>query len=1333
MLALFFTVVAWAQDPVAVPAELTPWVDWVRDRHPDLTCPVVSGAAACVWPGVLRVDAADGGARLSLAVDVDRRIQVSLPGGAGAWPQGLTVDGRPAPVLDVSGQPAVTLSPGHHALSWSTAWAAMPQSIAVPSLVGRVDLTVRGEPVAFPAIDADGTLRLGAGSTVSTGEDRLEIDVSRRVTDGVPLQVETRLTLRVSGHAREIPLGAVLVPGTHAVSLQANLPARLDATGALVVQARPGDFVVSLSALHDGPATDLSAPALSAPWPVQETWVVQADDRVRAVNLSGPAGVDPARTTLPAEWRNLPAFLLTPDVPLHIEELRRGEPEPAPNTLTLTRELWLDADGGGYTVRDSFQGVMHRGWRLDASPPLALGHVAASGVDQVITGWDGHQGVELRESATAVIAESRLTDRTSQLAAVGWATDVGQLSATLHVQPGWRLLGAFGVDDVGGPVAPWSLFDLFFVLVVGMSVAKLAGIPWGLLALAGIGLARHEDGAPMWLWLMLLVMVALLRAVPEGRVRRLLELVRSAVAVLLLTLLAAFSLFQIRDGMFPTLSQPWAGADQGLFSRAEMLTTAVDVASDAMPSSAPAEGLMGGEQAEQKSNRGWGSKDGGRYLSSQYDNAMTVQTGPGVPTWSWTTYHLGWTGPVNAGHDIRLVLVGPWGNFFLAVLRVGMLGALALKLTGAHRVRWDTIGRAAPLVALLILPSLAQAAPGKDVLDELEQRLIAAPACRPDCVSVASARLSIATDTLAFDADVHAGELSSWPIPGPTQTWVPRRVLLDGKETAALARQADGFLHVRVPAGVHKLRVEGPLPATDALVLQLGLPPRHLSFQGEGWTVQGVRADGTPESTVQLVRDQRREEAASTGASLAPWVEVRRFLDLGMPWRVRTVVTRVGPATEPLALRLPLLEGESVTSEGYDPQGGVVLVTLDRDEASRAIDSTLAVRDTIVLTAPAGVPWTESWVVSCSPIFHCAESGPAPLQHESDSRWAPEWRVWPGEAVTVTVSRPEAIPGQTLTVESATLTWTSGRRIGEASLDLSVRTSQGGKLPLHLPPDAQLQSVTIDGAARPIQLRDGGELPIPLQPGVQAIRVSWQQAHAPTVFDEIPAVDLGAPAVNANVVVTYPQGRWIVALLGPTWGPVPHYWAFIVLVLLCAPLLSRLPFTPLKTRQWFLLGLGMTQVPVFFVVFVALTFLALGLRKQTSSAHWALFNLTQLVLVGMVLVSVGCLYYAVHAGLLFEPDFQVMGNNSSTYSGLRWFTDRIDGPMPRPVVVSFPILAWRLTMLAWALWLAARLVGWAPWMWSCLGQGGFLHKPPAPAPHHPAHAPPVDAPADAGE
>jgi len=542
-----------------------------------------------------------------------------------------------------------------------------------------------------------------------------------------------------------------------------------------------------------------------------------------------------------------------------------------------------------------------------------------------------------------------------------------------------------------------------------------------------------------------------------------------------------------------------------------------------------------------------------------------------------------------------------------------------------------------------------------------------------------------------------------------------------------MARLVDGFLHVRLDPGVHRLRVEGGLPAADSLTLTFGLAPQRLEWaESPGWTLDGLHADGTAERAVQLTRTLASGGGdSSSSENLAPWVEVRRYLDLGIPWRVRSEVLRIGPADSPLALQVPVLPGEAVTDETLQVEDGRVRVSLDRDRSSISWLSTLEISEELLLVAPEDVPWTEEWVVSCSPVYACRADGPAPLEHVREGRWSPRWRLWPGEQVRLSITRPEAVAGQTVTIDQARLDVTPGRRLSEGQLGLVLRTSQGGQQVISLPPGAQLQQVRIDGQERPIQAR-GDQLHLPLQPGVQRVKIAWQQPHEPTLFERLPQVDLGSPAVNVGLVLHAPPERCILALFGPPrWGPVPLFWTYVLLVLAAGPLLARLPWVPLRTWHWWLLGLGMTQVPMAVPAIVVIWFVLVGLRERKAPSHWLAFDLLQLGLLGCTFLAALGLYSAIHAGLLLQPDTQIMGNGSSAQE-LIWFADRTEGALPTPGVFSVPMWSWRVVMLLWALWLVASLLRWSPWAWRAFKLERFYLLPPKPEP--PAEVPGDTAP-----
>jgi hypothetical protein len=423
-------------------------------------------------------------------------------------------------------------------------------------------------------------------------------------------------------------------------------------------------------------------------------------------------------------------------------------------------------------------------------------------------------------------------------------------------------------------------------------------------------------------------------------------------------------------------------------------------------------------------------------------------------------------------------------------------------------------------------------------------------------------------------------------------------------------------------------------------------------------------------------------------------------------------------------LEVPLLAGESVTTESVRVQGGKALVNMGPTVTEVAWSSVLAEKSPIELSAPEKVAWTEIWRLDVSPVWHATLGGiPVVFQQDAAGDRRPEWRPWPGEKVAIDVVRPSGVAGQTLTIDRARLTLTPGARASSATLELDVRSSRGGPHVITLPDAAVLATLEIAGRAQPAR-QDGSKVTLPLLPGAQTVRLVWREPRGILLSWRAPAVDLGAAAVNLEIQVTPPQDRWILLLSGPRMGPAVLFWSTLLVMLVVAIALDRVRRTPLRAHHWALLAIGLSQVPVAAAAVVAGWILVMGLRRQRPEVgSGALFNLRQIGLVLWAIVAAAVLVASIHQGLLGHPEMQIRGNDSSSWS-LSWFADRTAGLLPRPIVVSVPLLVYRGAMLAWALWLAVMMIGWARWSWDSFATGGLWRRmrratppaPPAPPP-----------------
>lgn len=1347
-----------------VPSPLQAWTDWVLFPHTEQDCPVlVDGRAqvsrACRWPSYLTLTVQADHAEFTQQWQVYRTEWVPLPGtSVGStphWPQRVQINGEAAVVVDREGTPWVQLAAGQHTINGFFLWQTRPEAITVPPETGLVQLTIEARTIPTPRLDRRGQLWLQSTTSdhATTESNQLTLRVYRRIVDEIPLQVETQLMLEVAGRHREVRLGPVLLAGQLPMQLESALPTRLEPNGELRVQVRPGTWQIKLHSRHLGQATELTSPALSKAeidteqWVTEELWAFEARPQLRVVELQGLTAIDPQQTNLPEAWRQFPTYQVTAGQQLQLLEKRRGNPQTLPDQLTLERHFWLDFDGQGYSLKDNIRGSMNNGWRLEmthSSPTalqqaegLRLGRVSVNGQDQLITRLtpESNMGVEVRHGNLEVQADSRLEQGLSQLPAVAWLhgdaeqSQFQQVQATLHLPPGWLLFNVAGVDGVSATwLQQWTLLELFIVLILSLAVGKLWGYHWGALTLLTLVISYHQNPLLPWIWLQIIAALALLRALPSmGRFQWWVKGYRNLSLIVLLIAVIPFLIQEVRVSFFPHLARPsqhlsesnYYYPSSNLATPSPMAEPRTEMAKRMLDESGFYEQESASAVADSLLQPGLK-----RQNLVQIDPNAQVQTGPGLPHWQWQTIDLYWSGPVQHDQHIEVWLVSPQWTQVIGLFRallVTLLTAFFLWLAWAKSARQffynaHSGGQTAAVLAIsaLLVPfiwptdSHAQASnPTPDLLNALEQRLLAPPDCLPHCISSPHAFLTLTETGLTVRQQVHAQIAAAIPLPGQDRHWLPQQVWLNGEAASALQRDTAGHLWLQVPPGIHDVQLSGTVPARSSWQLPFLLKPKQMRVTTEAWQVEGLRENDYIADTLQFTRQQlAADNAALEMGSLPPLVQVERTLALGLDWQVHTRLTRLTPLGSAVVLEIPLLAGESVTSEHIRVVQGQAQLSLSPQQKTAEWVSVLQPNNTLRLTASEQLSIIEVWRLDASAIWHVELSGIPVVHHQRDGRWLPEWRPLPGESVELQLTRPLGVTGQILTLDSSVLTVHPGQRSTDYELTLNLRSSRGLRHPITLPAEFDLQSMRVGGEAQPIQ-QQGQQVILPIRPGHQTIVLELRQAQGLTAWFTTPRIDLGLASVNSRIEVYPPGERWILYTGGQAIGPAVLIWGVLLVMTALAFGLGRTGLTPLRTHHWLLLTLVLTPLSVELALIVVGWLLMLGWRQRLNKpASPITFDFLQVVIVCWTGVALLVLLLGIEQGLLGRPDMHIGGNGSYT-DQLRWYQDRIGAELPQVWFFSLSMWVYRILMLLWALWLAFALLRWLRWGWTVFTAQGL--------------------------
>jgi len=717
-----------------LPESLKSWKGWVLTGQEAWLCPEVAGEhdrVFCAWPGELRLEVArqGGGMKFSHNWELQYESAVPLPGSRKYWPQQVMVDGRAHPVLMRSGVPVVWLAKGRHTVSGLISWQERPQTMDVPENVALVSLVIDGKPV-LPLERHGRALTLGTQEDTATREgDSLDVQVFRKLADGIPARLVTRLRLKVSGKAREWNMPDVLPAHFVPVRIASPWAARLDADGRLQVQVMPGQAVIEVESRLDRPLESVE-PVFSPERP-QEVWSYEAAPVLRTTAVSpdkNMLSVDPRQAGVPAEWLSLPAFVVNPGAHFQIEERSRGQDEREGQRLTLRRDMWLDFSGNGFFARDRIEGTMRQGWRFDVAAPyrleradslaaparsaaddLSAALLVTVGADETLTGVEWHQmnvtlnaGVRLKAGAS------------SRIPVTGWQQSFDSVETTLRMPYGYRLIAAPGADNVSGNawVERWTILDIFLAAFFALLAWRLFGIAGGLVAVAYLALAMHES-APVQSFAAVVILALLCRALPEGRLRKAL-LVGERIALLCFVGAAVvFIPMQLRTALYPQLEE--GGYGEVVPAARVVSPVAVDSAMDDEVEISPGTRARIAEIEQRNAEAIAGSispsplplspdtpfgavrrlesassakpapvpRSPSAYVPEprqRYAQSTVTQTGGGEPAWELGhRYRLHWSGPVTEAQSVRLLVSPPWLTRLLRLLIVALLGWLVWR------------------------------------------------------------------------------------------------------------------------------------------------------------------------------------------------------------------------------------------------------------------------------------------------------------------------------------------------------------------------------------------------------------------------------------------------------------------------------------------------------------------------------------------------------------------------------------------------------------------------------------------------------------------------------
>jgi len=1312
-----------------IPPALQEWKAWVLDEVKDRDCPlnIQTKQRECTYPTAIEVEVLENSLSFKMMVAVFKEQErVLLPFAYQNWVQDVVVDGKRKEVLG-STEAVVFLDEGEHIVEGKLFYKEMPKYLQLPSKMALVSLLREGKKVVKPKVDSTSRLWLTENQESSSSKGSLAVSIYRKLIDGHPMKMQTYLHFRVSGKMRSVLLDGIVLEGFSPSALSGNLDAKITKDKKLEVQVKAGEWVVNIDSFSAQNLFELELPKHSFNYANEETLSLQTNASYRTIEVLNAQSIDPSQSNIPKEWKQLPLYLLEKDKALKIKELYKSAKQQQQNDFVLSRELWLDFDGKGYSIKDFIKADISKVKRLESKGVLELGSVSINGKPMLInTLKDSPQkGVELREEHLEIEASSRYEKSSSILPINGWSEKFNRVTTRLNLPPGWKVFASFGSDSQSSKswIKKWNLMDIFLLLLLSIAIYQLFGLKWSLPATLFLAFLWHEDGAPTIVWLWILVLVALIRVLGEGKIKKGLQVVFAFSMIFVVLNVLLFSVYEVRTTLYPQL-------EKRAYVSAASFSDKSDIYEEKAIAYEETDSIISHSRAYPtiKKISNYATRENKMMpqkkqilLQNKIDPNAIVQTGEGTPTWRWTQHSFYWQSTVGLDENLELWLISPAVTKLLNILNiVGMFFLLWMFLQGFLKTTLDGLKekmfQTQSLKAFFFIGLLAwtpqnihaNEIPSNELLQELKTKLLETPACLPECATIEQVELGVENDKLLVTMRISAGTDVSVPILGNRNSWLPETVSVNDSNRSYLQLDKEGNLWVMLRKGVHSVSLSGSIKGLNKIMLSSQLPLHNLTLNKN--PLWKINSDHKRYIELLNLDEASAKSREKTKSAIEPMVEITRTFYFGLRWYIETEVKLLNSIDQSYSLHYKLLKNESVLKKEIEVEDDEVVLHLSNTQRYYNWRSSLAITPELVLKASSQKQVTEKWKMDISSMWNMEYKGlDSDKQVAQNNLLMPTFRPWKEDALTLRLEPIKAVKGKSLTIESSHLTITQSQRYRDLTLTLNVQSSRAEQYVVELDNVEELSSVKIDGMDYYLKMNNS-KLSIPLAGKAQTVVLKWKEELGTQTIYNFSKIDLNKASVNSEIALNLPRNRWILWTNGPLLGPAVLLWGVMLSVLIFALILGKFKGSPLKVRDWLLLGVGVSTSSVIIMLPIVAWIFLLRYKEQRGAdltGGWR--NFVQVLIVLLTIIALGTFVGAVSVGLLGNPDMMIQGNNSYGFN-LNWYSDRIGETLAQPTVVSVSMWYYRALMLLWAIWISFSLIKWLKWSWSVFSEGDMWVK-----------------------